>query len=39
MGRDLVEMNFGLWSCAALESSYKEFRSICFLQTETVGKR
>ncbi len=25
MGRDLVEMNFGLWSCAALESGYKEF--------------
>jgi hypothetical protein len=25
MGRDLVEMNFGLWSCATLESGYKEF--------------
>jgi hypothetical protein len=25
MGRELVEMNFGLWSCTALDSGYKEF--------------
>jgi hypothetical protein len=25
MGRELVEMNYGLWSCAILDSGYKDF--------------